>query len=144
MEMSSRRTANSSPPSLATVSLARVHSKQPTCDLDEYGVTRGVAVAVVDRLERVEVEEEQRHPDLAAPGPVQGVRHAVEQDATVGQVGERVVTRVVDHVGGQLDPGEGIGAEDRQGTERLLVGAAIVDRARSRAGATTHEGPCRA
>ena len=119
---SSSSTANSSPPSLATVSLSRVHSTHPPGHLDQDRVAGRMAEPVVDRLELVEVDEEQGHPDVAASGQLQGVRDPVEEDAAVGQVGQWVVARVVDHVGGQLQPGECVGAEHGQGVESVLVG----------------------
>ena len=96
---------------------------QPPRDLDQHGVTRGVAEPVVDRLEAVEVDEEQRNPHAAPAGPVQGLRDPVEQDAAVGQVGQGVVPRVVDHLVGQLEAGERLRADHGERVEGVLVGA---------------------
>ena len=55
-----RATTNSSPPMRATRSSALTASPQPSGHCGQYGVTGGVAVFVVDRLEIVEVHEEHR------------------------------------------------------------------------------------
>ena len=90
--MSSQMITNSSPPWRATVSVARTapasrpatswRSSSPTC----------VAVGVVDRLEPVEVEEEDRGAGaLRACLPGRGHLEAVEEEVAVGQPGQRVV-----------------------------------------------------
>ena len=96
---------------------------QPPRDLDQHRVTRSVAEPVVDRLEAVEVDEEQGHPHAAPAGAVQGLRGPVEQDAAVGQVGQGVVPRVVDHLVGQLEAGERLRADHGERVQRVLVGA---------------------
>ena len=58
--MSSRRTANSSPPSRAAVSPGRRTSASRSDDRAQQLVAAGVAEAVVDGLEVVEVEEQDR------------------------------------------------------------------------------------
>ena len=58
---SSSSTANSSPPKRAAVSLARMLSLQAARDLDQHLIAGGVAEAVVDRLEVVEVHEDHGH-----------------------------------------------------------------------------------
>ena len=57
---SSISTANSSPPKRATVSPGRTEAAQPLGHLDQQLVAGGVAEAVVDLLEAVEVEEQHR------------------------------------------------------------------------------------
>ena len=57
---SSRMTTNSSPPMRATVSRCGHASPQPLGDLHEEGVADVVALRVVERLEVVEVDEQQR------------------------------------------------------------------------------------
>jgi hypothetical protein len=57
--------ANSSPPTRARWSPA-AHAAQPVRGLDEHAVADGIAVAVVDRLEVVEVEQgEGQRPPVA-------------------------------------------------------------------------------
>jgi hypothetical protein len=53
-------TANSSPPMRATTSDARTREAKRRSDRLEHGVARGMAVTIVDRLEIVEVEIDQR------------------------------------------------------------------------------------
>ena len=68
--------------------------RQPPRHLDEHAIAAVVAEAVVDRLEVVDVDEEDRH--LPARRPLQALeRHpeAVEEQRAVGQVGERIVHR---------------------------------------------------
>ena len=120
-EMSSSSTANSSPPSLATVSLSRVHSTSRRATSTSTASPAACPKRSLTGLNESRSMKSSATRTPAAPGPVQGVRHPVEQDPAVGQVGERVVARVVDHVGGQLDPGVGVRAEHRQRVERLLV-----------------------
>ena len=94
----SSRTANSSPPSRATVSPAR-SAPQPPRDRDQQLVAARVAERVVDRLEAVEVD--QQHAD-GGPRPrraLLGLAQAVGEQRAVGEVGQRVVERAVDGVG---------------------------------------------
>ena len=59
--MSSARITNSSPPRRATVSLSRISSASRSDDADQQAIAHVVAEVVVDRLELVEVDEQQRH-----------------------------------------------------------------------------------
>ena len=95
---------------------------QPLGDVDQHRVAGGVPEAVVDRLEAVEVDEQQRDAGAAPPGDLQGVLDPVEQQAAVGEVGEQVVARQVGHVLGQPQPGERVGGDRDHRLEGLLVG----------------------
>ena len=50
-----------------------------------------VAQGVVDRLEVVEIDEQDRHPPAVTPSASQGVAHAVLEQGAVWQLGQRVV-----------------------------------------------------
>ena len=81
---------------------------QPPRGLHEQVVAGRVAQPVVDRLEVVEVEEEDREGvALAPPGPGEGALHQVQEHGAVGQPGERIVEGVVNHpVGGRAPLGD--------------------------------------
>ena len=68
---------------------------EPLADLAEQHVAGGVPERVVDRLEVVEVHEQDRHGSLVALLTLEGVRHAVAEQHTVPQSGQRVVERLV-------------------------------------------------
>ena len=89
------------------VDLARAGRQAPR-HLDEQLVAHLVAQAVVDHLELVEIDEEQREPVLRIPVAArQAVRQAVGQQAPVGEAGERVVHRLeVQLLLGQLAVGD--------------------------------------
>ena len=59
----------------------------------QHAVAEGVAVAVVELLEVVQVHEQQREPGAVAPGAGDGLREAVEQRGAVGQPRQRVQHR---------------------------------------------------
>ena len=71
------------------------HAGDAAGRLDEQLVAGVVAEAVVDDLEPVEVEEQQGDEELVGPGGGDGVLELVEQQRPVGQVGQRVVGRLV-------------------------------------------------
>ena len=104
------------------MSLCRTQLVSRCGDVDQHGVAGRVAEPVVDRLEAVEVDEEQRDPGAAAPRHLQRVLDPVEQQAAVGQVGQQVVAGEVGHVLGQPEPGEGVGGDGDDRLEGLLVG----------------------
>ena len=56
----------------------------------QYGVAGGVAVAVIDALEVVDVDQQQRAFERRPCAPRRGLPHAV-QVVAVGQAGERIV-----------------------------------------------------
>ena len=91
----SSRTANSSPPKRATVSVGRTAILQPAADLLEHLVARGVAEAVVDGLEVVEVDEHDRDLRNAAPGAHQGVLDPVGEERAVRELRHRIVEGLV-------------------------------------------------
>ena len=68
---------------------------QPLGEADEQLVAGPVAEAVVDDLEPVEVEEEDRDLLLQLPGPHQRVLEPVEHQGAVGQSGQVVVHGLV-------------------------------------------------
>ena len=68
---------------------------QPLADRHEQLVAGGVAQAVVHRLEVVEVDEQHRHRRTLARRSGQGVLDPVAEQRLVGQVGQRVVERLV-------------------------------------------------
>ena len=92
---SSSRMANSSPPKRAAVSLGADARGQALGDLAQDLVAGGVAEAVVDRLEVVEVEEDDRDAVLLAAVARDGVAHALDEQRAVGEVGDRVVEGLV-------------------------------------------------
>ena len=104
------RTANSSPPNRATVSLARIGAPQPLADPDHQLVPDRVPEGVVHRLEVVEVDEQQGQRAQVPPVLLQGMGHPVGEQRSVGQpgqlVGERLpleITFAVLQVPGQRD-----------------------------------------
>ena len=92
---SSSSTANSSPPKRAAVSDGPDRGRDALGDLEQQLIAGGVAEAVVDGLEVVEVEEDDRQAELLAPGAGDRVAHALVEQRAVGQVGDRVVEGLV-------------------------------------------------
>ena len=83
--------ANSSPPSRASVSLARIAPRDPAGHRAQQLVAGRMAERVVDLLEAVEVEEKDRGHATFAAGTGQGLAEPVEQQGAVRQPGQRVV-----------------------------------------------------
>jgi hypothetical protein len=87
-------------------------------------VTGGVAQLVVDRLEVVQVDEEQGQWGAGLGAPAQGVPDPLPEQGPVGQVGEAVVERLVlqlaDHgrqpavEGLVVEHGQQLAADDQQ------------------------------
>ena len=92
---SSSRTANSSPPKRAAVSLGRMLRVQALGDLEQHRVAGGVAEAVVDRLEVVEVHEDDGQPRALAARARDRVADALDEQRAVGEVGDGVVEGLV-------------------------------------------------
>ena len=92
--------ANSSPPSRATVSLARTVGDQAGADHLQHGVARGVPVPVVDHLEVVEVHQQQREPGAVVVG--QRRVEPLHEQRAVREPGERVVVGLVGQPVGEL------------------------------------------
>ena len=111
------------------------HLAQADGDLLEQAVARVVPERVVDLLEAVEVDQQQRGRLAAALGGRQRVRHAVVEQRAVGQVGEVVVQRLVaQRAGGDGDDPEQARVEQQQAEREQQVEAAGVlgDRLRDR------------
>ena len=85
-----------------------------------------VAEAVVDELEAVEVEEQDRRQRAVARQPGQGVLEPVEEQRPVRQAGERVVQRAMaDPVLGRLSF-ERVGQHVGQGLEKIEVAGVVL------------------
>lgn len=84
---------------------------QAAGDGNEHGVARRVAVGVVDVLEVVQVEQQQRNKVAAAPGERERPLHPVGEQATVGQAGQRVVMGKVTELLGGMDAFGDVGAD---------------------------------
>ena len=98
----STSTTNSSPASRAAVSPSRMTLSQPCGDDPQQLVAGGVAEAVVDVLEAVDVDVQRRDRQLLAPRAREHLLGAVERQHAVGQAGERVVKRLVAQLAGLL------------------------------------------
>ena len=130
---SGRMTANSSPPTRQAMSVARTTPPDPVGDLGQHGVAAEVADAVVDPLEVVEVEDDQRHEALVAlrARAISRLEELVEEPAVV-QAGERVelgllarlavAARVGDR--GPGPPGQRVERLGRRGGKRRLARSA--------------------
>ena len=123
--MSSSRIPNSSPPNRATVSLGAQGLLEPWRGGGQQLVADLVAEAVVDQLEVVEIEEQDRAQRLLAPEAGQRVLEPVDEQHPVGQAGQRVVhgpvadgvldrlalERIGQHVGQRLEEVDVAGGE---------------------------------
>ena len=98
----SATTTNSSPPSRATKSPLRKADGHAGRDLAQDLVAHLVAVAVVDRLELVEVDEQHRGGRSGSLGAVHGRLDAGDGRRPVVDAGQRVVGCLVGEVGLQL------------------------------------------
>ena len=109
------------------------HGPEPFRDRQEHAVAGRVAERVVDQLEAVEIGEEHGHPPARPVRTGQCLVEAVEDEAAVGQPGQRVVGGLVHGVvegaahpvdGGRVVEGErGVLGE---GEEHLLLGGGVV------------------
>ncbi len=68
---------------------------QALADLEQDPVAGGVAEAVVDRLEVVEVDEDDGQADVVAAGAGDGVADALDEQRAVGEARDRVVEGLV-------------------------------------------------
>jgi hypothetical protein len=94
-----------------------------------------VAVGVVDRLEVIEVDEQQRAVVAMAAAVCQALAQAVEQEAAIGQVGERVDEgEVADRLLGFL----AFGDVDDDAVQPLRLAVAVDDVPRSLTQASAH------
>ena len=94
-------TANSSPPSRATVSDARTQASSRRAASTSSASPAAWPETVVDRLEVVEIEEQQRQRRLAADAAtrVSACSRAIAQQRAIGQPGERIVECLVRELG---------------------------------------------
>ena len=83
-------TANSSPPMRATTSEARTWRNERRRDRLEHGVAGGVAVPVVDRLETVEIEIDQRGAGPVALDVSERALELALEAAAVERLGQRI------------------------------------------------------
>ena len=96
-------------------------NRRPTADGREDLVAHRVAEALVDALEPVEVEDEDRHPRQAVLAlPRERVRGPVQEERAVRQARERVVERLTREA--LLDRPALADVADRRGACRHLVG----------------------
>ena len=93
--VASSRTANSSPPKRAAVSPERSEPMQAPGHRHQELVAHGVAQAVVDELEVVEVQEQHGQRRQRPRRPGQGVLEAVPEQGPVGQPAQGVVEGLV-------------------------------------------------
>ena len=78
------------------------HAEDPARDLDQDPVAGAVPETVVDRLELVEVEQQDARRPLAALRPGGGLADPVAEQGAVGQAGQRVVEGQPLHVAAGL------------------------------------------
>ena len=97
------RTTNSSPPNARHEVAAAHRRRQPHPDLAQHAVAHRVPVGIVDALEVVDVDEEDRQRLAAAIDEGAGVLEASLERAAVRQVRQRVAQR-------ERGPGLGAGA----------------------------------
>ena len=109
------RIANSSPPSRAITSPVRTWVLEPLGDFLQELVAGVVAERVVDHLELVDVEEEQRHLAAVAARARGGALELVVEILAVADLGERVELREVvqPQLGALALDGVADGAQDR-------------------------------
>jgi hypothetical protein len=94
---------------------------EPLRDLDEEPVAGGVAEAVVDLLEAVQVEEEDGHRGRLPLGPLEGVVDPVLEQGPVGQRGQGVVEGLVDELVLELAAlGDVAGVQDQPAHGRVV------------------------
>jgi hypothetical protein len=72
---------------------ARSSGLEPGGHVDQRAVAGGVAQLVVDRLEVVEVDEQQGQRDAGPGAAAQGGRQPLPEQGPVGRVGEPIVER---------------------------------------------------
>ncbi len=98
------------------------HADQALGRGEQQLVAGGVPERVVDDLEPVEVEEEQRHRPGRPVAPHQDAGQLVEQQGPVGQSGQRVVQRLVGQLGlGALQRGD-VGGHGQDVVDPTVLG----------------------
>ena len=110
-------TTNSSPPCRLTVSDAADARHQAPGNRLQQPIADGVAQRIVDVLEIVQVEEEDRNlmPCGAAAAAIARPTRSLQQQA-IGQAGQEIVVRGVRHLGDH-HPHRGDVTEDDQGAD---------------------------
>ena len=98
------------PPLRAATSLERIRLSQQPGDMAKRGVAGDPAMAVVDRLEIVEVDREQGRRRAVAGGLAQHPLELAHELARVEQGGERVAAGILLEL---AEPGAGIGQARR-------------------------------
>ena len=73
------------------MSPSRTHAASPPCDLDQQLVAHVVAAGLVEDLEVVEIDEQKRPFSPATAAARQRLLQTVQEQATVGQLGQRIV-----------------------------------------------------
>ena len=100
---SASRTQNSSPPHRAMRSEPRVAACSRPCDLAQHGVAGAVPVDVVDALERVDVDEHDRGPRVAARlAAVEEIREVAPVEESRQRVDAREPLEAPDRLGALL------------------------------------------
>ena len=99
---------------------------QPGRGLAQELVPGDVAEGVVDVLEHVEVDEQQRSPGARAGRAGQGVLEPVDEQEPVREPGERVVEGLVDRVLDRLRIGEGQARVLGKGDQHLALGLRVA------------------
>ena len=123
-DTSSQSSANSSPPSRARVSPARSSRSSRRATSIRTWSPAAWPERVVDQLEAVEVEVDDR--EAADPAPGRGHPHAVGEQRPVGKAGERVVERLAgEPLLGLLAIGHVLDLSDQVAGRAVL---AVVDR----------------
>jgi hypothetical protein len=80
-------------------------AQQAPADLDQQQVAGGVAVAVIDQLEVIQVDEQQGEAALLTMGLGDGLVDAVLQQEAIGQTGQAIMKRLAAQ---RLDTGPGL------------------------------------
>ena len=120
--VSGRTTRNSSPPYRPAMSVARTLAASSCADVAQDAVAGGVAVGVVEALEVIEVQEDDRHRVPVAGGPRQLLVHAVQDGLPGGDAGQRVDRRQAPRVA------DAVGERAERGPEPRIADPVRVDR----------------
>ena len=132
LPVSGRTMANSSPPKRATMSVSRAQPRITRGRLDQRAAAGQVAVRVVDRLEPVEIDEQQRQRPAAARGALGFPAQHLVQVARVVQLRQVVGDR---QRLGALQPQRVVERQRRRpraaaaalGARRRAAAASVVD-----------------
>ena len=133
---SARIIAISSPPMRASRSPWRMTACRSRGEVDEHAVAGGVAEAVVDRLEVVDVDEHQRQRAAVAQRALGLLGEALVERAAVGEPGQRVGQRLRREALAGVGVGDGDARELGEARDALLVLGAGTAPGRSRSATT--------